>query len=109
MADESVGGSVADVLLFGYNPSMGASVRPPACLGGIRMVAGVMAKKKPGPKPDPSRTRDAVTMVRSTVAWKAAVDRMAEFDRAPSVSDLIDRAIAAYARTIGFPEPIPKR
>ena len=29
-----------------------------------------VAKKKPGPKPDPSKARDVTTMVRSTQAWK---------------------------------------
>jgi len=67
------------------------------------------AKGKPGPKTDPSKVRDAATMVRSSQAWKDSVERLADFDRAPSVSDLIDRAVAHYARAIGFPEPIPKR
>jgi hypothetical protein len=66
-------------------------------------------KKKPGPKPDPSRVRDAAIMVRSTPAWKQAVEAFAEWDRAPSVSDLIDRAIVAYARERGYEKAFPKR
>jgi hypothetical protein len=66
-------------------------------------------KKKPGPKPDPTRVRDAVTNVRSTEAWKNAVEEFAEWDRAPSVSDLIDRAIVAYARERGYDKAFPKR
>jgi len=73
------------------------------------MVAALVAKMKPGPKPDPMRVRDAVTNIRSTQGWKDAVDKLAEFDRAPSVADLIDRAVVAYARSINFPEPVPKR
>ncbi len=69
----------------------------------------VMAKNKPGPKPDPQRVRDVATIIRSRKEWKDAIDRLAEFDRAPSVSDLFDRAIVTYARSVGFPEPIPKR
>lgn len=66
-------------------------------------------KRKPGPKPDPSRVRIATTLVRSSEGWKAEVEALAEHDRAPSVSDLIDRAVAAYARSIQYPKPIPKR
>lgn len=66
-------------------------------------------RKKPGPKPDPSRVRDAATMVRSGLAWKQAVEAFAEWDRAPSVSDLIDRAIVAYARERGYDKAFPKR
>jgi hypothetical protein len=72
------------------------------------MVEAPMAKKT-GPKPDPSRVRNVTTMVRSTPGWKAALKKLAEFDRAPSESDLIDRAVAAYARAVNFPEAIPKR
>ena len=75
----------------------------------VAMAEPKKAKKKPGPKPDPSRTRDAAIMVRSTEAWKRAVEAFAEFDRAPSVSDLIDRAVVAYARERGYEKPIPKR
>lgn len=61
------------------------------------------------PKPAPvARVRDAVTFVRSSPAWKEHVERLAELDRAPSVSDFIDRAIAHYARSRGFDVP-PKR
>ena len=68
-----------------------------------------MANKKPGPKPDPSNVRDALTQVRSSRGWKEAIDELADFDRAPSTADLIDRAIVAYARQVRYPKPIPKR
>jgi hypothetical protein len=62
-----------------------------------------------GRKPVQERARDASTLVRSCQAWKDAVAAFAEWDRAPSVSDLIDRAIVAYARQQGYEKPIPKR
>jgi hypothetical protein len=66
-----------------------------------------MAKKKPGPKPvDGGRV--AVIPIRSTEAWKAWVEELAESDRV-NVSDLVDRALVAYAREIKFPKPAPKR
>ncbi len=66
-------------------------------------------KAKPGPKPDPSRVRTAVTMVRSMPDWKVWVEELAEFDRASSTGDLLDRALVAYARQVKFPKPAPKR
>jgi hypothetical protein len=66
-------------------------------------------KKKAAPKAEPtSRTRDAVTFIRSSEAWKEHVERLAELDRSPSVSDFIDRAVAHYARSRGFDTP-PRR
>jgi hypothetical protein len=46
---------------------------------------------------------------RSSLAWKQAVEAFAEWDRAPSVSDLIDRAIIAYAREKGYSKAFPRR
>jgi hypothetical protein len=73
------------------------------------METPLMAKKKPGPKPDPQRVREAVTAIRSSDAWKAYVEELAEFDRATSVSELMDRAIVAYAKQLGFKKSPPKR
>jgi hypothetical protein len=62
---------------------------------------------KPGPKPvDGGRV--ATTPIRSTDAWKRWVDELAEFDRS-TVSDLVDHALVAYARQIGFPKVAPRR
>lgn len=72
-------------------------------------MVGLMAKKKPGPTPDPSRVRSAVTNIRSTPEWKGWLERLSEFDRAPSISDLVDRMATTYARKIRFSEPPPKR
>jgi hypothetical protein len=72
---------------------------------------GTHGGKRPGAgrKPVQDRARDASTLVRSSHAWKEAVAAFAEWDRAPSVSDLIDRAVVAYARQQGYDKPIPKR
>jgi hypothetical protein len=74
------------------------------------MEAMAMARKKssrPGPKPvDGGRV--AVIPVRSTEAWKAWVEELAEYDRS-TMSDVIDHALVAYARQIGFPKIAPKR
>jgi hypothetical protein len=67
--------------------------------------------KRPGAgrKPQPERVRHAATMVRSSEEWKAAVHSFAEWDRATSVSELIDRAVVAYARDRGYDKTFPKR
>jgi hypothetical protein len=78
-----------------------------------------MAKKKSaghggrrdgaGSKPAGERTRTAAVMIRSSVEWKAAIEEFAIWDRAPSTVDLFDRAVVAYARERGYPNPIPRR
>jgi hypothetical protein len=62
-----------------------------------------------GRKPVQERARDAATLVRSSQAWKDAVGALADWDRATSVSELIDRAIVEYGRVRGYNKPIPKR
>jgi len=66
-------------------------------------------KPKVGPKGETGRARVTTTMIRSSPEWKRAVEELAEADRAVSLSELIDRAIVAYARQIGHKKPIPKR
>jgi hypothetical protein len=78
-------------------------------MGADKTTEPKKTRKKPGPKPDPSRVRSAAIMLRSTAAWKQAVEAFADWDRAPSVSDLFDRAIVAYARERSYPKPFPKR
>jgi hypothetical protein len=64
-------------------------------------------RAKPGPKPvDGGRV--AATTIRSTAAWKAWVDRLAEFDRS-TVADVVDHALVVYAREKRFAEAAPKR
>lgn len=69
----------------------------------------IMAKKKPGPKPDPSRVRTAAIMVRGRPEWKAWAEDLATFDRAASMNELFDRALVAYARQVGFKTAAPPR
>jgi hypothetical protein len=75
-----------------------------------KTMAGPKKKSDPeGAKGEPvSRVRDAVTFVRSSEGWKRHVEKLADLDRAPSVSDFIDRAVAHYARSRDF-DPPPKR
>ena len=37
------------------------------------------------------------------------MEEFAEWDRAPSVSDLFDRALVSYARERKYDKPMPKR
>lgn len=46
--------------------------------------------------------------VRGSAEWKAWVEELAAFDRS-NIADVTDRAIAAYARTIGFLKTPPPR
>jgi hypothetical protein len=68
-----------------------------------------MAKKKPGPKPTEGGGRVAATTLRSTDAWKEWVEEFTLWDRSPSVSDLVDRALIVYARERRYPVLPPKR
>jgi hypothetical protein len=71
-----------------------------------------MAKKKQDAKdqdPKEQRVRTAVTAIRSRPEWREWVEGLAEFDRAPSLNDLFDRAVVAYARQIGYKAVAPKR
>jgi hypothetical protein len=52
--------------------------------------------------------RSVVNTFRSTPAWRDWVARLAESERT-GVPDLIDRALAQYAKKVRFPEPPPKR
>lgn len=74
-----------------------------------KQESGSEPKGKPGPKPDPARVRSEAVMLRGRPEWKEWLGRLAEFDRAPSMNELFDRAITAYARDIGFKEAAPKR
>lgn len=49
-----------------------------------------------------------VVQVRGSDEWKAWVERLAAFHRG-TIADVTDRALAAYARQIGFNEPPPER
>ena len=72
-----------------------------------------MAKKGAGAKgprrnPDEWERKPLVLQMRGSAEWKAWVERLAKFDRG-SVADVTDRALAAYARLVGFTEKPPER
>jgi hypothetical protein len=76
---------------------------------GLTMARPKKKTAAESPKPaSVARVRDAVTFVRSSLAWKEHVEKLAELDRAPSISDFIDRAVVHYARSRGYDVP-PKR
>jgi hypothetical protein len=64
---------------------------------------------KAGSSPSPARVSTSMMMVRSSTEWKASVEAFAQWDRATTVSELIDRAVVAYARQQGYDRPIPRR
>ena len=55
------------------------------------------------------RERDVAGFELAYDRFLSGCELFAEWDRAPSVSDLIDRALVAYARQQGYDKPIPKR
>jgi hypothetical protein len=71
-------------------------------------MEGVMAKKKPGPKPADGVGRLAATTIRSTEAWKSWLERLANHCRS-NVSDTVDRGLVELARSVGFNELPPRR
>jgi hypothetical protein len=76
-------------------------------------VGAQSVAKKEGPARGPRKSRDAlprpiVLAVKGRREWKEWVDRLAAHDRS-SVNELIDRALARYARWIGFEEVPPER
>jgi hypothetical protein len=62
---------------------------------------------RPGPKPDPSRTRSALLTIRCRPDWLEWVGRYAE-TKGLDMSDLVDEALLRLAREDGFEMP-PKR
>ena len=67
-----------------------------------------MAKKKLVRRDDWAVGKPMAVQIRGSSEWKEWVERVAKFDRS-TVSDIVDRAIAAYARSIGFVEVPPVR
>lgn len=62
-----------------------------------------------GRKPDPAKPSRSILGIGGTPEWRAFVDRFAEFGRAASAAELIDRALEHYAKAQGYPGPIPRR
>jgi hypothetical protein len=73
-------------------------------------IAESPAVPKKSDKPDTEKwhSKPMALQMRGAPAWKAWLEKLAEFERT-SVADVADRAIARYAREIGFPDPPPKR
>lgn len=62
-----------------------------------------------GRRPEGDRKRAAVTAIRSSEEWKSELESLAEWDRATTVAELIDRAVAYYAKERGYPGSMPMR
>ncbi len=58
-------------------------------------------------KPEPAKQNALV--IRGSVAWREWLSELAEHDRAPSVAHVVDKALADYARTVGFKKGAPRR
>jgi hypothetical protein len=72
---------------------------------GRKRTDGEGGGQRKRPDADP---RKIVLAVRGRQAWKDWIDRLAAHDRS-SINELIDRALARYAREIGFKEVPPER
>ena len=67
-----------------------------------------MAKKQSKTAKSPDNRKPLVIQVRGSEAWKAWVDKVAEADGRP-LAALVERALIAYAKTVGVDDPMPKR
>ena len=71
-----------------------------------------MARKKDEPKFQPVEhwkpSKPIALQVRSGPEWKAWLEKLAKYDRT-TAAEVADRALAAYARSIGFPDAPPDR
>ena len=71
-----------------------------------------LARKRRMPKgkrnPDEWKRKPIVIQLRGTEEFKAWAERLADADRT-TVADVTDRALALYAKHIGFAEPPPRR
>lgn len=76
-------------------------------LKGLR-ERGMAKKKRPPEAKNWSSGKPMALQMRGSIEWKQWLEELAAYDRS-SVSDVADRAIAAYARTISFPKPPPPR
>lgn len=66
-------------------------------------AGGKSRRKSPAPEP-----RAPIITVKARAEWGEWLDRLAAYDRSSKV-ELIDRALARYAREIGFKEVPPER
>ncbi len=63
--------------------------------------------RSPRKSPD-DEPRGTLFSVKGRRAWLEWLDRLAEYDRSTR-ADLLDRAVARYAKSIGFDESPPER
>ncbi len=72
-------------------------------------VAETPVAKKKTPKLEKTwESKPVAFQVRASVEYKAVLERLAQFD-GKSIASLADHAIRLYARSINFPESLPKR
>jgi hypothetical protein len=67
-----------------------------------------MVKEKPARKDRDPAPRPIALTIRGRDEWKAWVRKLAAADRS-SFNELVDRALARYAKEIGFKESPPER
>jgi hypothetical protein len=70
-------------------------------------MAKKRAEKPPEPEPEPTKRKPMVVQIRGDAAYKAWVEGIAGKEGFP-VAMLFDRALRAYAKEHGYPDP-PKR
>lgn len=74
----------------------------------LKAGRGMAKKRKPADAAKNWPGKPLAIQVRGSAEWKQWLEELAEFDRS-TIADISDRAIAAYARQIGFPKPPPPR
>ena len=65
-------------------------------------------KKSPEPKAENWTNKTVIFQMRGSVEFKEWLKKLSDFD-ATDATEVVERALAAYARSIGFGEPRPKR
>ena len=73
-----------------------------------RKASKAVGRKASAPKPDDTERKPMAVQMRAAPEWKACLERLAALD-GRSVASLIDRAVRAYGRQIGFTEEFPER
>lgn len=71
-------------------------------------MGAAVAKRKTGPKPKPTGPREALIAMKCRSAYKAWVQSFARAQRT-TPSQLIDNALVAHAKALGFAEVPPER
>jgi len=69
-----------------------------------------VSEPPPPPAPEPAKweAKRLIFQMRGSDEFKAWLLALADFD-ATDATEVVERALAAYARTIGFTQPRPKR